>query len=167
MLLHKTDKARQELLPGVRTLSLRERSLLLLADGKPLAELQAMYHGAGAQIVDHLLSQGYLANAANAASDSITVPPEPSVEPAEPLAPSPHSLAGTRMYLFDLCERLFARRSPALARQFHAALRDARERDALIQVSQDLLREVGHQGGEERAQALRAQLAQWLPELGG
>ena len=36
MLLQKTEKARLELSPGVRTLSLRERSLLLLADGKPL-----------------------------------------------------------------------------------------------------------------------------------
>ena len=45
MLLQKTDKARLELSPGVRTLSLRERSLLLLADGKPLSDLQAMYNG--------------------------------------------------------------------------------------------------------------------------
>ena len=52
MLLHRTDKARRELSPGVRTLSLRERSLLLLADGKPLADLQAMYHGIGAQMVE-------------------------------------------------------------------------------------------------------------------
>ena len=41
MLLQKTEKARLELSPGVRTLSLRERSLLLLADGKPLSDLQA------------------------------------------------------------------------------------------------------------------------------
>ena len=52
MLLQKTEKARLELLPGVRTLSLRERSLLLLADGKPLSDLQAMYNGIGAQIVE-------------------------------------------------------------------------------------------------------------------
>jgi len=44
MLLLKTDKARLELMPGVRTLTLRERSLLLLSDGKPLHELQAMYN---------------------------------------------------------------------------------------------------------------------------
>ena len=60
MLLQKTEKARLELSPGMRTLSLRERSLLLLADGKPLSDLQAMYNGIGAQIVDRLLCQGYL-----------------------------------------------------------------------------------------------------------
>jgi len=60
MLLQKTEKAHQELSPGVRALSLRERSLLLLADGKPVSALQAMYHGMGAQIVESLLHQGYL-----------------------------------------------------------------------------------------------------------
>ena len=69
MLLLKTDKARQELAPGMRTLSLRERSLLLLAEGKPLAELQAMYSGGGAEIVEHLLSQGYLSLSAPALQD--------------------------------------------------------------------------------------------------
>ena len=64
MLLQKTEKARLELLPGVRTLSLRERSLLLLVDGKPLSDLQAMYNGIGAQIVDNLMRQGYLAGPA-------------------------------------------------------------------------------------------------------
>ena len=48
MLLQKTEKARLELTPGMRTLSLRERSLLLLADGKSLTVLQAMYNGFGA-----------------------------------------------------------------------------------------------------------------------
>ena len=74
MLLLKTDKARQELAPGMRTLSLRERSLLLLAEGKPLAELQAMYSGGGAEIVEHLLSQGYLSLSAPAVQDTLPTP---------------------------------------------------------------------------------------------
>ena len=69
MLLLKTDKARQELAPGMRTLSLRERSLLLLADGKPLQDLQAMYHGLGAQMVDQLVHQGYLSKPASRQAD--------------------------------------------------------------------------------------------------
>ena len=48
MLLQKTEKARLELSPGMRTLSLRECSLLLSADGKSLTALQAMYNGIGA-----------------------------------------------------------------------------------------------------------------------
>ena len=75
MLLQKTEKARLELLPGVRTLCLRERSLLLLADGKPLSDLQAMYNGIGAQIVENLMRQGYLTGPAD-------LPPTP--EPTTP-----------------------------------------------------------------------------------
>ncbi len=106
MLLHRTEKARRELSPGVRTLSLRERSLLLLADGKPLADLQAMYHGIGAQMVEQLVREGYLTHLATTrAADTAAPAPETPPEPTEAL----RSLAGTRMYLFDLCERLFAR----------------------------------------------------------
>ena len=80
MLLQKTEKARLELSPGVRTLSLRERSLLLLADGKPLSDLQAMYNGIGAQIVENLMRQGYLTGPAD-------LPPAP--EPTASTTPAP------------------------------------------------------------------------------
>ena len=121
MLLLKTDKARQELAPGMRTLSLRERSLLLLAEGKPLAELQAMYSGGGAEIVEHLLSQGYLSLSAPAVQDTLptTRPPLNQRPPeAKPPEPSDHlrSLAGARMYLFDICERLL----PAATRHWRS-----------------------------------------------
>jgi hypothetical protein len=163
MLLLKTDKARQELMPGVRTLSLRERSLLLLADAKPLQELQAMYHGEGSQIVDELMRAGYLRH------------PAPSVAPSEDAHPSQtlpqprtrvpvRSLAGTRMYLFDICERMFARRSPDLARQFHAALRDAKDRWSMLDVGEAMLEEVGYLAGAERAAAIREHMNQLLPQ---
>ena len=117
MLLQKTEKARLELSPGVRTLSLRERSLLLLADGKPLSDLQAMYNGIGAQIVENLMRQGYLTGPAALPpapepTTSNTIPTStPSIERPAP-GESLRSLAGARMYLFDTCERLFARRDP-------------------------------------------------------
>ena len=77
MLLQKTEKARLELSPGVRTLSLRERSLLLLVDGKPLSDLRAMYNGIGAQIVDNLMRQGYLTGPAD-----VPLPAAPAPAPA-------------------------------------------------------------------------------------
>ena len=171
MLLLKTDKARQELAPGMRTLSLRERSLLLLAEGKPLAELQAMYSGGGAEIVEHLLSQGYLSLSAPAVQDTLPTPPahtQPSAlrpEAVTPPEPSDHlrSLAGARMYLFDICERMFARRNPQLAEQYHAALRDARDRWSMLDVGEAMLEEVGYLAGAERADAIRERMAQLLP----
>ena len=184
MLLLKTDKARQELAPGMRTLSLRERSLLLLAEGKPQAELQAMYNGGGAQIVEHLLNQGYLAPMAptapaaaaptthpktpqSPASAPKAVPAaatasQPTDKPTEP-SDALRSLAGARMYLFDICERLFARRDPAMAQHFHSALRSARDRDSMLDVGEALLEEVAQLGGVERAQTIRERMTQLLP----
>lgn len=160
MLLQRTDKARRELSPGVRTLSLRERSLLLLADGKPLAQLQALYNGVGAQMVDHLVREGYLANLASTEAANTPAPaPEAPTEPSEAL----RSLAGTRMYLFDLCERLFARRDPDLARSYHAALRAARDRQSMLEVGEALIAEVAKVAGPERAHGIRERLEQLQP----
>ena len=169
MLLHKTEKARLELSPGVRTLSLRERSLLLLADGKSLSDLQAMYNGIGAQIVDNLMRQGYLTGPA--ALPAATEPPvgviqasakAPSIQRPEP-GESLRSLAGARMYLFDTCERLFARRYPVLAQQFREALRAAKDRVSMLDVGEAMLDEVAMTAGAERAASLRERLEQLLP----
>ncbi|WP_167361168.1 hypothetical protein [Paracidovorax cattleyae] len=180
MLLLKTDKARLELSPGVRTLSLRERSLLLLADGRPAAELEALYHGAGKDIVARLLADGYLAQAGGsaapvpAATPTAAATPRPvpvdapataPAQPATPPAPSNalRSLAGARMYLFDICERMFARRNPALAQNFLEALRGARDRDSMMDVSEALLEEIELLAGPERAAIVRQRMEQLLP----
>ena len=165
MLLQKTEKARLELLPGVRTLSLRERSLLLLVDGKPLSDLQAMYNGIGAQIVENLMRQGYLTGPAG-------LPPSPTAAGADVRTPSIQrpepgdtlrSLAGARMYLFDTCERLFARRDPVLAQQFRDALRAARDHASMLDVGEAMLEEVALAAGAERAASLREKFEQLLP----
>ncbi|HEY0201656.1 MAG TPA: hypothetical protein VGC24_08185, partial [Burkholderiaceae bacterium] len=100
MLLQKTDKARAELAPGTRTLGLRERSVLLMADGnKPQATLDALFGGEGEHIVAHLLTSGYLA--------AVTPPDTPAPEAPEPTTTvtadrfdGRRSLATTRMFLF-------------------------------------------------------------------
>ena len=168
MLLQKTEKARLELSPGVRTLSLRERSLLLLADGKPLSDLQAMYNGIGAQIVENLMRQGYLTGPADLPptpepTTSTTTPTStPSIERPAP-GESLRSLAGARMYLFDTCERLFARRDPVLAQHFREALRAAKDRTSMLDVGEAMFEEVALAAGAERAASLRERLDQLLP----
>ena len=168
MLLQKTEKARLELSPGVRTLSLRERSLLLLADGKPLSDLQAMYNGIGAQIVENLMRQGYLTGPADLpptpepTTSNTTPTPTPSIERPAP-GESLRSLAGARMYLFDTCERLFARRDPVLAQHFREALRAAKDRTSMLDVGEAMFEEVALAAGAERAASLRKRLDQLLP----
>ena len=173
MLLQKTEKARLELLPGVRTLSLRERSLLLLVDGKPLSDLQAMYNGIGAQIVDNLMRQGYLTGPAELPEPQPTPPaqvapstsPAPSIERPEP-GESLRSLAGARMYLFDTCERLFARRDPARSQYFHSALRSARDRDSMLAAARAMIAEIEAIAGHERADSISERIAMLLPPEG-
>ncbi|WCM92146.1 hypothetical protein M5C99_17550 [Acidovorax sp. NCPPB 2350] len=167
MLLLRTDKARLELSPGVRNLSLRERSLLLLADGRPVADLEALYHGAGAEIVSKLVAEGYLAagGATGAAPQAGGPAARGDAPPGVPTAPSNalRSLAGARMYLFDICERMFARRNPTLAQSFHEALRTARDRDSMLDVSETLLEEISLLAGPERAAVVRSRMEQLLP----
>ena len=170
MLLQKTEKARLELSPGVRTLSLRERSLLLLVDGRPLSDLQAMYNGIGAQIVDNLMRQGYLTGPATPGTAPGATAGEPARAPAQAPSvqrPAPgetlRSLAGARMYLFDTCERLFARRSPELADQFRNALRAAKDRASMLDVGDAMFEEVALAAGGERAASLREKFEQLLP----
>lgn len=168
MLLQKTEKARLELSPGVRTLSLRERSLLLLADGKPLSDLQAMYNGIGAQIVENLMRQGYLTGPADLppttepTTSNTTPTSTPSIERPAP-GESLRSLAGARMYLFDTCERLFARRDPVMAQHFREALRAAKDRTSMLDVGEAMFEEVALAAGAERAASLRERLDQLLP----
>ena len=78
---------------------------IFYADGKPVSALQAMYHGMGAQIVESLLHQGYLTRTSQAHAQT----EQAAVQRSE------LSMAGARMYLFDVCERMFARRHPDLA----------------------------------------------------
>ena len=162
MLLQKTEKARLELSPGVRTLSLRERSLLLLADGKSLSALQAMYNGVGAQIVENLMRQGYLQGPAESAQPNSLPGAGASGERGE-AGEALRSLSGARMYLFDTCERLFVRRDPAMAQHFRQALRAAKDRASMLAVGDAMLDEVALAAGAERAARLRERLEQLLP----
>ncbi len=158
MLLHRTDKGHRELQRGVRTLAQRYRSVLLIAQGKPLAQLRPMFGGDGERLALELVRDGYLATStpAVAAAD----------RPAAPAAAAgpPRSLAGTRMYLFDLCERLFARRDPELAERFRGLLRAARTRASMLAAGDELLLEIGRTAGADRAEAVSARIAQLLPD---
>jgi hypothetical protein len=73
------------------------------------------------------------------------------------------SLATTRMFLFDICERMFARRNPVMAELFREALRNAKDRDTMLAVSRDMIGEIETVAGHERADAISERLAMLLP----
>ena len=159
-MLNKTDKGRAELQPGQRTLGQRERAVLLVADGRrATASLQALFDGQGKAIVARLLAEGYIVD------DTPPATPAPARKPAAADTFSgPRSLASARMFLFDLSERMFAPRDKALAERYRHALREARDAASMLAVGRDMLADVEHLAGAERADAIRERLAKLLPE---
>jgi hypothetical protein len=177
----KTDKARDELQAGQRTLSQRERALLLMADGRrTLTDFSPLFtnRDEAEQAIQALVLKGYLqdpqavasAAAQAAARVAATAPPAPvpTVDPIR-LATSAdtfdgkRSLATTRMFLFDICERMFVRRDPKFALQMRDALREARDRQAMLTIAALMLSEIEKTAGAERAESLRERIERLLP----
>ncbi|MEP6790862.1 MAG: hypothetical protein ABI907_05800 [Ramlibacter sp.] len=179
MLLQKTEKARVELRPGQRTLGLRERSLLLLADGsKSLMDFQQLFDGQGGKLVLTLVRDGYLEASVGRATQprppmaAVPINVPAATPPAMPV-PAPvasgdafegkRSLATTRMFLFDICERMFARRDPLRAEQFREALRGAKDRESMLSAAREMIGEIERAAGHERADSISERIAMLLP----
>jgi len=131
-----------------------------MADGRKSAyEVGALLGGDGERLVLQLVEDGYLAYAVPAAS-AAELPRQGAADAFD----GRRSLATTRMFLFDLCERMFARRAPALAESFREDLRLARDRASMLAVSQLILQEIETAAGAERAESIRERIAMLLPE---
>lgn len=190
MKLHKTDRARAELKPGVRTLSQRDRTLLLMADGsKSVQDFRPLFDGNGEGIALRLLREGFL-QVHPAPKPSSLAAPAPAPVPqrtavaatrapastqtspnATPVAitadqfEGKRSLATTRMFLFDICERMFARRGPDMADHFRGALRSARDREAMLAAAREMIEEIEKIAGHERADSISERIAMLLPVI--
>lgn len=161
-MLIKTEKGRQELRPGHRSLGQRERAMLLLADGqKPEASLAALFGGDGRALLDHLLSGGFIERKGSHAPAPVPRA-APAVAHGDPFAGT-RSLATARMFLFDLSERLFAPRNKALALHYREALREARDASAMLSVGRAMIVDVERLAGSERADGISERLAKLLP----
>ncbi len=177
----KTDKARDELQGGQRTLSQRERALLLMADGRrTLTDFSPLFtnRDEAEQAIQALVLKGYLQDPqavataraqAEARAAAATPPaPVPAAEPIQFTATADNfdgkrSLATTRMFLFDICERMFVRRDPKFALQMRDALREARDRQAMLTIAALMLSEIEKTAGPERAESLRERIERLLP----
>lgn len=166
-MLVKTEKGRSELQPGSRTLGQKERSILLLADGKAAtSSLNGLFGGAGEQIVARLLEQGYLAEFATTSPNrgKQRSEPKPQKTGSVDTFSGPRSVASARMFLFDLSDRMFAARDRALADQFRSALREARDVEEMLKVSKTMLAEIERVAGADRAESISERLAKLLPD---
>jgi hypothetical protein len=175
MQLHKTDRARAELKPGVRTLGQRERTLLLMADGsKSAQDFRPLFDGDGEAIALRLLRDGFLETHPGKTPAPAVTPAQlqnfPSPETTQAIQVSAdqfegrRSLATTRMFLFDICERMFARRDPVMAERFREALRNAKDRETMLAASREMLEEIEKIAGHERADSISERIAMLLPQ---
>jgi len=175
MQLHKSEKARIELGAKVRLLTVRERAALLLADGhKTRIEVQRLLQDDGSML-QKLIADGYLlhpksgaAVLAPAVNEATTQAPQPSTARAAPRSSCDNfdgkrSLATTRMFLFDLGERMFANKTPALAEQFRGQLREAGDRESMLLIARAMISRVEEIAGPERADGLSERIAMLLP----
>ncbi|RYX98158.1 MAG: hypothetical protein EOO28_01080 [Comamonadaceae bacterium] len=170
--LQRSEKASLELASRVRTLNIRERGALFLADGsKTFQELQYLLQDDGSML-QRLVDDGYLVAASAAQVPAAALlPAGPDPLPAsQPPAPGSadhfggkRSLATTRMFLFDICERMFARKAPDLALNFRDALREARDRESMLEIARDIVLKVEEVAGAERANGLSERIARLLP----
>ena len=73
------------------------------------------------------------------------------------------SLATTRMFLFDIVERLFVRKMPELANHYRDQLRGAKDRASMLAIASDIIINVEEIAGPDRADGLSERLAMMLP----
>lgn len=181
MHLSKTDKARQELQARTRNLNLLERRVILLADGKRTVENLLDILGPDTQsIIQALLGQGYLSLASEphvrerpAATQTSDLPFADTGLPGETSPPKTdgtgdafigrRSMATTRMFLFDISERMFSRVAPEQAQYFRSALRDARDRDSMMSVARAMIASIELTAGHERADSISERIAMLMP----
>jgi len=163
--LHKSDKARQELAAAQRSLGLKERACLLMADGQRTRQHLLALLPDDAAIIDRLLADGYLLAVPAAVAAPPVAAPSPASAPVHAADgfDGKRSLATTRMFLFDICERMFVRRLPEKAAHYREALRQARDRDAMLAVARQILADVEELAGAERADGLSERIAMLLP----
>ncbi|VTU17532.1 hypothetical protein SRS16CHR_02050 [Variovorax sp. SRS16] len=162
MFLIKTDKAHQELQPGRRTLGQRERALLLMANGhRSVTDFGELFGGReqASRVAAQLMDTGYLQHRQPPPQ------PEPAAAVAADVFDGKRSLATTRMFLFDLCERMFVRRDPLLAERFREALRAARDRESMLATANAMLEAIEQAAGAERAESIRERIDKLLPAL--
>ncbi|MES2191007.1 MAG: hypothetical protein V4454_12845 [Pseudomonadota bacterium] len=176
MQLHRTDKAKAELAAKERLLSVRERGALFLADGTKTRQEMMVLLQDTTGVLDKLVSEGYLTAGASMRSEAVVAAPVAAADTAVTTQAKAvmersssdsfdgkRSLATTRMFLFDICERMFVRKLPELAAQYREQLREARDRESMLKIADQMLFTVAQIAGTGRADGLSERIAMLLP----
>lgn len=131
-------------LAGRAAFTLRQRSILLMAEATPRPVLEALFHGQGTALVEELLAAGYLTET-------------PATEACAAHSP-PMQLARLRAQLLELCERLLHEQEYDIAPQLRQLLLQAPDLPSLRQACERWMQTLVRQGGARRIHCLRIQL---------
>ena len=158
-LLIKTELARRALAPGIRTLSPKERMLVLLADGqRSVQDLLDTVAGATAELLNDLVSRGFLSSAASSMSAGGSPAPAAAAPRSDAAPGQTRSAAAAKLYLLDVSERVFARADPPQWERLRDMLREVRDEAGLRPAIEQVAQAIGRVAGEERAAAVRREL---------
>lgn len=165
--LCKTPVGRREQQQRSQALGAKQRHVLILCDGRrALGELCALMGDAVFPLAQQLLASGHVERIRTPESPTKNdTALSPSAVPAAQLAqtvapPARRSIALSRMYMFDVVERLLGHHSgPA-----RAHLRAADQSDALLLALQECLLLIAEIAGSTQADKVRAQLCSMIPQ---
>jgi hypothetical protein len=165
--LCKTSVGRREQQQRSHALGAKQRHVLILCDGqRALGELCALMGDSVLPLAQQLLASGHVekirtadAPAKNAPASSASVMPATQLMQAA-APPTKRSIALSRMYMFDMVERLLGHQSgPA-----RAHLRAADQPGALLSALQECLLLIAEIAGSTQADKVNAQLCTMVPQ---
>ena len=150
MSLAKTDKGREALQRRELGLGPRERQIIIMANGKLSREAMAqlMRHDIHAEL-ERLILGGYLVE--EAVNTVVTAPVfalgAPPATPTPPQAGSRRSLAGTKMYIVDMLQRMRDMDSSAMAVTIHTSADEMEFIDNVVVAVRLIVRKSGSSYG--------------------
>ena len=159
MRLGKTERARAALENAKAAgLDLRDRRILILADGKRTrGDLLALLGADCGTALDRLVREGYLAD-----PDASAAPPAPPLAPPSPLKPTSarRSLVAAKMYLIDMLQ---LQRTPVAA-ELRLALQRTSDPDRLVDCMVDALTHLLTVTPPSYGERVRTRVAEAVPE---
>lgn len=158
---HKTEKAHSALRHRPADVSVLERRILILSDGRRGDEEIADLLGAQARgALARLLREGYLCDRDGAPVVPTVAAPSPTIEVRESPAASRRSIAAAKMYVVDMLQ---LQRGPEAA-SIAAAVRACRDQDELAAHMLRALRFIHGVANSSLSRRVADRLAEIMPE---
>jgi len=126
MALYRSDTAVQALKTRCKSLSVQDRQILILANGRHTLDGLLDMVGEGARpAILHLQQRGFLQSMDDQANPAPAIPTAPPAPPTPPAASHKRSRAAAKMYMLDMLGMIRSAESASLRVQLQTAQDDA------------------------------------------